>query len=115
MLETLMDRRRKVGDVPGIFGPVENGEAASNQPDRAILNYGSSLVTMVIGVLLALALRSHMLGILRVRILVLLAVIYVVFDAPNMAVPVGTAAGDQLAAVSKSFEPGVRSQVASWA
>ena len=42
-------------------------------------------------------------------------VMVVVFDAPNVAVPVGTAAGVQLAAVLKSPDPGVRSQVAFWA
>ena len=36
----------------------------------------------------------------------------VVFDAPKLAVPVGTAAGDQLAAVSKSELPGDKSHVA---
>jgi hypothetical protein len=40
-------------------------------------------------------------------------VMVVVFDAPNVAVPVGTAvAGDQLVAVSKSPDVGLRSQVA---
>jgi hypothetical protein len=39
----------------------------------------------------------------------------VVFDVPKKAVPVGTVAGVQLAAVSKSFVPGVASQVASCA
>jgi hypothetical protein len=39
-------------------------------------------------------------------------VMVVVFDAPNVAVPVGTVAGDQLAAVSKSPDPGLWSQVA---
>jgi hypothetical protein len=38
-----------------------------------------------------------------------------VFDAPNVAVPVGTVAGDQLPAVSKSPEVGLLSQVASCA
>jgi len=37
----------------------------------------------------------------------------VVFDAPNVAVLVGTAAGAQLAAVSQSELPGLSSQVAS--
>ena len=40
-------------------------------------------------------------------------VIVVVFDAPNVAVLVGTAAGAQLAAVSQSEVPGLSSQVAS--
>jgi hypothetical protein len=39
-------------------------------------------------------------------------VMVVVFDAANVAVPVGTVAGDQLAAVSKSPDPGLRIQVA---
>ena len=38
----------------------------------------------------------------------------VVFEAPKLAVPVGTVAGDQLAAVSKSELPGEKSQVAFW-
>jgi hypothetical protein len=37
----------------------------------------------------------------------------VMFDAPNVAVLVGTAAGVQLAAVSQSELPGLNSQVAS--
>ena len=39
-------------------------------------------------------------------------VMVVVFDPPNVAVPVGTAAGVQFAAVLKSPDPGLRSQVA---
>ena len=39
----------------------------------------------------------------------------VVFDAPKIAVLVGTTAGFQLPAVLKVFEPGLSSQVASWA
>jgi hypothetical protein len=39
-------------------------------------------------------------------------VIVVVFEAPNVAVPFGTAAGAQFAAVSKSPDPGLRSHVA---
>jgi hypothetical protein len=39
-------------------------------------------------------------------------VMVVVFDTPNVAVPVGTSAGDQLVAVSKSPDVGLRSQVA---
>ena len=41
--------------------------------------------------------------------------IEVVFDAPKNAVLVGTTAGFQLVAVLKVFEPGLSSQVASWA
>jgi hypothetical protein len=41
--------------------------------------------------------------------------IEVVFDAPKIAVLVGTTAGIQLVAVLKMFEPGVVDQVASWA
>ena len=41
-----------------------------------------------------------------------LNVIVVIFDALKKAVAVGTVAGDQLAAVSKSDEPGFNSQVA---
>jgi hypothetical protein len=41
--------------------------------------------------------------------------IEVVFDVPKNAVPVGTVAGVQLLAVLKFFEPGLGSQVASWA
>ena len=41
--------------------------------------------------------------------------IEVVFDAPKNAVPVGTVAGVQLAAVLKSELPGAVDQVASWA
>ena len=40
-------------------------------------------------------------------------VIVLVFDAPNVAMPVGTVAGVQLSAVSQSEFPGLRSQVAS--
>jgi hypothetical protein len=36
----------------------------------------------------------------------------VVFEAPKVAVPVGTVAGDQLAAVLKSELPGNKSHVA---
>jgi hypothetical protein len=36
----------------------------------------------------------------------------VLFEAPKLAVPVGTVAGDQLAAVSKSKLPGDKSHVA---
>jgi hypothetical protein len=42
-------------------------------------------------------------------------VMVVVFDAPNVAVPVGTVVGAQLAAVFQSPDPGLRSQVASCA
>ena len=41
--------------------------------------------------------------------------IKVVFDAPKIAVPVGTTAGFQLVAVLKVPEPGLSSQVASCA
>jgi hypothetical protein len=41
-------------------------------------------------------------------------VIEVVFDAPNVAVPVGTVAGVQLVAVLKIPVAGAGSQVASW-
>jgi hypothetical protein len=37
----------------------------------------------------------------------------IVFDAPNMAVPVGTVAGTQLAASFQFPDPGLRRQVAS--
>ena len=39
-------------------------------------------------------------------------VMVVVFDAPNVAVPVGTVAGAQLAAVFQSLDPGLKSQLA---
>jgi hypothetical protein len=39
----------------------------------------------------------------------------VVLEKPKLAVPVGTAAGLQFAAVLKSPEPGLASQVALWA
>ena len=39
-------------------------------------------------------------------------VMVVVFEAPNVAVPVGTVADDQLVPVSKFPDPGLRSQVA---
>ena len=44
-------------------------------------------------------------------------VMVVVFDTSKMAVPVGTAAGVQLVPVSKSPDPGLRSQLAfcAWA
>ena len=42
-------------------------------------------------------------------------VIAVVLDASNVAVPVGAAAGVQLASVFQSLDPGVGSQVASCA
>ncbi len=40
-------------------------------------------------------------------------VIVVMFDAPNVAVPVGTVGGVQLSAVSQSGFPGLGSQMAS--
>ena len=42
-------------------------------------------------------------------------VIAVVFDAPKVAVPVGTVVGTQLPIVFQSDDPGLRAQVASWA
>lgn len=40
---------------------------------------------------------------------------FVVVDGPKLAVPVGTVPVDQLAAVLRSLEPGLASQVASCA
>jgi hypothetical protein len=37
----------------------------------------------------------------------------VVFDAPNVAMPVGSLPPDQFVPVLKSFDPGLASQVAS--
>jgi hypothetical protein len=42
-------------------------------------------------------------------------VIEVVCDSPKMAVPVGTVAGDQLAAVFQTSVPGLSNHVAFWA